>query len=332
MQEKIFERIVNIKSKGKRLDLYLYQSGCGISRERIKKAIEEGLVEVNGKVVKKPSYRVKEGEHISIRIKEEPKRELVPEEVPFEIIYEDEHLAVINKPKGIVVHPAKGHHSGTIVHGLIFKYGELPVPEDEDEENIRAGIIHRLDKDTSGCMIIAKNKEALTKLGIMMERREIKREYRALVWGMMPQKSLEIDAPIGRDPVNRLKRKVTYENSKPAKTLYEVLEEFDKICSLLKIHLLTGRTHQIRVHMEYIGHPIVGDPLYSGREARKILNITGSDKKEEVKNLLKIFSTQALHAYKISFIHPIYERKIEVKADYPEDFKKGLDYLKNLSN
>ncbi|MEN3045784.1 MAG: RluA family pseudouridine synthase [Candidatus Hydrothermales bacterium] len=332
MQERIFERIVNIKSKGKRLDLYLYQSGCGISREKIKRAIEEGLVEINGKIVKKPSYRVKEGEHILIRIKEEPKKELVPEEVPFEIIYEDEYLAIINKPKGIVVHPAKGHHSGTIVHGLIFRYGELPLQDDEDEENIRAGIIHRLDKDTSGCMVVAKDKETLTKLGIMMERREIKREYRALVWGIMPQKSFEIDAPIGRDPVNRLKRKVTYENSKPAITIYEVLKEFNKICSLLKINLLTGRTHQIRVHMEYMGHPVVGDPLYSGREARKILNITGSDKKEEVKNLLTIFSSQALHAYKISFTHPITGKYIEVEADYPEEFKRGLEYLKKFEN
>ncbi|MEO0271164.1 MAG: RluA family pseudouridine synthase [candidate division WOR-3 bacterium] len=327
MPERIFERWVNIKSKGKRLDVYLYQSGCGISREKIKESIEEGLVEVNGKIIKKPSYRVKEGEHIVIKIKEEPRKEIIPEEVPFEILYEDEHLAVINKPKGVVVHPAKGHHSGTLVHGLIFKYGELPSPEEDEEENIRAGIIHRLDKDTTGCMIVAKTKEALSKLGTMMERREIKREYRTLVWGIMPQKMMEIDAPIGRDPVNRLKRKVTFENAKPAITIYEVLKEYDKICSLLKVNLLTGRTHQIRVHMEYIGHPVVGDSLYGGTDGRKILNLIGSDKKEIVKELIKIFDRQALHAYKISFVHPVYDKKIEVIADFPEDFKRAFEFL-----
>ncbi len=328
--ERIFERWVNDKSKGKRLDVYLVQSGCGLSREKVKEAIEEGLVEVNGKIIKKPSYRVKAGEHIVIKIKEEPKRELIPEEVPFEILYEDDHIAVINKPAGLVVHPAKGHHSGTLVHGLLFRYGELPAPEDDEEEKVRAGIIHRLDKDTSGCMVIAKTNEALSKLGIMMAKREIKREYRTLVWGIMPQTEGEIDAPIGRDPVNRLKRKVTFENSKPSITLYRVLKEYNRLCSLLAVKLLTGRTHQIRVHMEYIGHPVIGDPLYGGREGRKIIKLTGPEKREEVQELLKIFQRQALHAYKLEFKHPVYDKKIEVTADFPEDFKKALDYLEKL--
>ncbi len=324
--ERIFERWVNEKSKGKRLDVYLVQSGCGLSREKVKEAIENGLVEVDGKKVKKPSYKVKAGEHIVIHIKEEEKKELIPEEVPFDILYEDDQIAVINKPPGLVVHPAKGHHSGTLVHGLIFKYGELP--STEEEESIRAGIIHRLDKDTSGCMVIAKTQEALSKLGIMMERREIKREYRTIVWGILPQEKGEINAPIGRDPINRLKRKVTFENSKPAITLYEILEEYDKLCSLLSVKLLTGRTHQIRVHMEYIGHPVVGDPLYSGREGRKIMQIVSPDLKDKVNELLKIFNRQALHAYKLEFDHPIYNKKIEIIAPYPGDFKKAFEFLK----
>ncbi len=328
--ERIFERWVNEKSKGRRLDIYLVQSGCGLSREKVKEAIEGGFVEVDGKVIKKPSYRVKAGEHIVIKIKEEPEKELIPEEVPFEVLYEDEHIAVINKPAGIVVHPARGHHSGTLVHGLLFRYGELPFSEEEEEESVRAGIIHRLDKDTSGCMLVAKTSEALSKLGIMMGKREIKREYRAFVWGIMPNIEGEIDAPIGRDPVNRLKRKVTFENSKPAITIYRVLKEYRRLCSFLSVELLTGRTHQIRVHMEYIGHPVVGDPLYSGRDGRKIINLTGYENKEKVQELLKIFQRQALHAYKLKFRHPIYDKKIEVKADFPQDFNEAFYYLEKL--
>lgn len=325
---RIFERVVTSKSKGKRLDLYLVQSGCGLSREKIKNLIEEGFVEINGKKVKKPSYKVKEGEYIVVKIKEEEKKKLVPEEVPFEILYEDEYLAVINKPAGIVVHPARGHYSGTLVHGLVFKYGELPTVEDEEEK--RAGIIHRLDKDTTGCMVIAKREEALSKLGTMMGKREIKRVYHALVWGIMPQMEGEINAPIGRDPVNRLKRKVTFQNSKPAITFYKVLREYNHLCSLVELKLLTGRTHQIRVHMDYIEHPVIGDPLYNGREGRKIFNIIPSYKKEYVRKLLEIFKRQALHAREIEFLHPFKNEKMKFCAPYPEDFKKALDFLKIL--
>ena len=319
-----FERVVQKKSSGERIDLYLVKSGIGTSRSFVKNLIENGKVKVNGNIISKSSYKVKEGDKIEVEFEIEEKREIIPENLPIDIIYEDDDLAVIYKPAGLVVHPARGHFTGTLVNALVFKYQELPVVSDKT----RPGIVHRLDKDTSGLLLIAKTDEAISKLGEMMEKREIKRKYKLFAWGILPLKKGIIEAPIGRDMVDRKKRAVTIFNSKPAITEYEVIETFDFFITFCEASLLTGRTHQIRVHFEHIGHPVVGDEFYSGRNPKKILSIIKSDLRELANEVLTIMQRQALHAYYLSFIHPIKNKKLEFEIELPEDMKNLYEFLK----
>jgi 23S rRNA pseudouridine1911/1915/1917 synthase len=321
---KYFERIVQKKSSGERIDVYLVKSGIGVSRSFIKNLIENGKIKVNGNIIKKSSYKVKEGDKIEVEFEIEERKEVIPQELPIDIIYEDDDLAVIYKPAGLVVHPARGHFTGTLVNALVFKYQELPVISDKT----RPGIVHRLDKDTSGLLLIAKTDEAISKLGEMMERREIKRKYKLFAWGLLPLKKGIIEAPIGRDMVDRKKRAVTIFNSKPAITEYEVIETFDSFITFCEASLLTGRTHQIRVHFEHIGHPVVGDEVYSGRNPRKILSIIKSDLRELANEVLSIMQRQALHAFYLSFIHPIKNKKLEFEIDLPDDMKTLYEFLK----
>ena len=321
---KYFERIVQKKSSGERIDVYLVKSGIGVSRSFVKNLIENGKIKVNGNIIKKSSYKVKEGDKIEVEFEIEERKEVIPQELPIDIIYEDDDLAVIYKPAGLVVHPARGHFTGTLVNALVFKYQELPVISDKT----RPGIVHRLDKDTSGLLLIAKTDEAISKLGEMMERREIKRKYNLFVWGLLPLKKGIIEAPIGRDMVDRKKRAVTIFNSKPAITEYEVIETFDSFITFCEASLLTGRTHQIRVHFEHIGHPVVGDEVYSGRNPRKILSIIKSDLRELANEVLSIMQRQALHAFYLSFIHPIKNKKLEFEIDLPDDMKTLYEFLK----
>jgi 23S rRNA pseudouridine1911/1915/1917 synthase len=321
---KYFERIVQKKSSGERIDVYLVKSGIGVSRSFVKNLIENGKIKVNGNIIKKSSYKVKEGDKIEVEFEIEERKEVIPQELPIDIIYEDDDLAVIYKPAGLVVHPARGHFTGTLVNALVFKYQELPVISDKT----RPGIVHRLDKDTSGLLLIAKTDEAISKLGEMMERREIKRKYKLFVWGLLPLKKGIIEAPIGRDMVDRKKRAVTIFNSKPAITEYEVIETFDSFITFCEASLLTGRTHQIRVHFEHIGHPVVGDEVYSGRNPRKILSIIKSDLRELANEVLSIMQRQALHAFYLSFIHPIKNKKLEFEIDLPDDMKTLCEFLK----
>jgi len=321
---KYFERIVQKKSSGERIDVYLVKSGIGVSRSFVKNLIENGKVKVNGNIIKKSNYKVKEGDKIEVEFEIEERKEIIPENLPIDIIYEDDDLAVIYKPAGLVVHPARGHFTGTLVNALVFRYQELPVVSDKT----RPGIVHRLDKDTSGLLLIAKTDEAISKLGEMMERREIKRKYKLFAWGVIPLKKGIIEAPIGRDMVDRKKRAVTIFNSKPAITEYEVIEIFDSFITFCEASLLTGRTHQIRVHFEHIGHPVVGDEVYSGKDPRKILSIIRSDLRELANEVLTIMQRQALHAYYLSFIHPIKNKKLEFEIDLPEDMKTLYEFLK----
>lgn len=321
---KTFERVVQKKSAGVRLDLYLVKSGIGLSRSQVKSLIENGKVKVNDNPVVKTSYRVKEGDRIVAEFELEEKREIVPEDIPVDVIYEDEHLAVIYKPAGLVVHPARGHFTGTLVNALVYRYQELPAISDKT----RPGIIHRLDKDTSGLLLIAKSDRAISKLGEMMERREIKRKYKVFLWGLLPLKKGIIEAPIGRDMVDRKKRAVTPFDSKPAITEYEVVEVFDTFVTFAVVKLLTGRTHQIRVHFEHFGHPVVGDPVYSGREPRKILSIIPDSLRETAQEVLNIIDRQALHACYLSFKHPFKNEKMEFEIELPDDMKNLYEFLK----
>jgi 23S rRNA pseudouridine1911/1915/1917 synthase len=285
------------------LDVYLRAKLPDLSRERIKNLIEEGFILVEGKSVK-PSYKLKGGEQVLVRIPVEKEYSLQPKEVPFEILYEDEDLAVIYKPAGIVVHPAPGHLDDTLVHGLLLKLRSLSGVGGE----LRPGIVHRLDKDTSGVMLVAKNDFAHKKLTQDFKERRVEKEYLAIVYGRLTQKEGTLDFPIGRHPVQRKKMAVVKEG-RQALTKYKVLKLFKK-ATLVLAKPVTGRTHQLRVHFSHIGHPILGDPIYGGL-------------KPDVPRPERLM----LHAYRISFEHPRTGAHLTFTKDPPEDFEGYLKLL-----
>ncbi|BCS81178.1 pseudouridine synthase [Caldicellulosiruptor diazotrophicus] len=264
---------------------------------------------VNQRQVLKPAYKVKSGDIIKVVIPEPKQLSLVAQDIDIEVVYEDEHLAVINKPRGMVVHPGAGNFENTLVNALLHKFsGRLS----SINGVIRPGIVHRLDKDTSGLLVVAKTNEAHIKLSEALKSHQIKRIYYALCEGVLKEDSGVVDAPIGRHPVNRLKMAVV-PNGKEAVTYFEVLERFDKY-SFVKLRLKTGRTHQIRVHMSYIGYPLLGDSTY-GR-AKNEFGVQG----------------QVLHAGEIEFVHPITLKALHFSADLPEYFVEILNMLRNRNN
>lgn len=275
-----------------RLDKYLNEE-LDLSRSAIKKMIDEHLITINNKPAK-ASLLVKEGDTIEVTFKEE---EIVceQEEMPLDIVYEDDFLAIINKPSGLVVHPAVGNPRHTLVNGLLYHFNKL-----SSKNTIRPGIVHRLDKDTSGLMIVAKDDKTHDILAKMIKNKEVERKYLALVWGNIRHQTGTIDAPIGRDINNRQKYTVTDINSKDSVTHFKVLERF-KNATLIECKLDTGRTHQIRVHLNYIGYPVVNDPLYGNR---KLINDFG----------------QMLHSKSIKFIHPYSKKEIYFEKEPPQEF------------
>jgi ribosomal large subunit pseudouridine synthase D (EC 5.4.99.-) len=295
--------VVEDEAKGERFDVYLRAKLSDLSRERIKNLIEEGFILVEGKSVK-PSYKLKGGEQVLVRIPVEKEYSLQPKEVPFEILYEDEDLAVIYKPAGIVVHPAPGHLDDTLVHGLLLKLRSLSGVGGE----LRPGIVHRLDKDTSGVMLVAKNDFAHKKLTQDFKERRVEKEYLAIVYGRLTPKEGTLDFPIGRHPVQR-KRMAVVKEGRQALTKYKVLKLFKK-ATLVLAKPLTGRTHQLRVHFSHIGHPILGDPIYGGL-------------KPDVPRPERLM----LHAYRISFEHPRTGSHLTFTKDPPEDFERYLKLL-----
>lgn len=296
---------VNSLDNIERIDLYLSARFFDLSRSSIVKLIESGKILVNGnKVLKK--YVPVLGDIIQINLDNDECNEdnIKPENIPIDIIYEDNYLMVINKPKGMVVHPAPGHFSGTLVNALMFYTSNLS----DINSKIRPGIVHRIDKDTSGLLLIAKNNFVHENLSNQIKNKTAKREYLGIVHGTFTIKCGKIDLPIGRDPKNRKKMAVTDKNSKNAVTHYEVLESI-KNYSYLKFSLETGRTHQIRVHMSKLGHPLAGDITYGARNDPKFLN------------------GQCLHARKIQFVHPISNKTMEFISDLPDEFLKFIDLI-----
>ncbi len=321
--KKEFTRIVSAKMWGKRLDHYLLLSGIGVSRNRVHKLIKSGAVIVNGEKTK-PSYPVKPNDEIIAHFEIEHDLKISPEAMDLDIIYEDNDVIIVNKPKGVIVHPARGHSAGTLVQGLLYHCRNLPQHPDS---KIRPGVIHRLDKDTTGLLLFAKTDDALTFLGKAIAARKITREYLAIAWGDFPQDKGMIEAPIGRNSLDRKKMAVTPFSAKAAVTSYEVIERFG-IATYLKLKLLTGRTHQIRVHLTHYGHPVVGDPEYCGR-SKSLIN-----KKSEVpifRKILSIIDRQALHAHRLGLTHPRTGRYLEFTASLPEDFTALLNFLKTIS-
>ena len=274
------------------------------TRSSIQKNIADGNILVNGSRVSK-NYRCSFGDEIEVILSEPVKLDIKAEDIPLDIRYEDDNLLVVNKPKGMVVHPAPGNYSGTLVNALMYHCGDSL---SGINGVIRPGIVHRIDKDTSGLLIVAKNDLSHNFLAQQIKEHSFTREYRAVIIGHLKDSVGTVDVPIGRNPKDRKKMAVTDKNSKNAVTHYEVLEEFSGY-SLLKLKLETGRTHQIRVHMSYLGHPVAGDELYGGK--RKDDGLNG----------------QCLHAGLIGFIHPVSKEYIEISSEYPKYF---VDFLRRI--
>lgn len=287
-------------SRLERIDSFLSKE-LDISRNKISRLIDEGKVTCKGKVVK-ASDKLDIGSIVSINDELDFTITSVPEDIPLDIRYEDKYLMVINKESGMVVHPAPGNYTGTLVNALLFYLNK------SSTKNLRPFIVHRIDKDTSGLMVVAKDDKVETLLGEMVRNKEIERKYYALVYGVIPNDTGTIDAPIGRDEKNKLKMAVT-KNGKNAITHFKVIKRYnDK--TLIECTLVTGRTHQIRCHMAYIGYPLYNDPIYSNRKSDEF--------------------GQFLHSHSIKFIHPITKKEINIECELPKRFKDYLDNLDNL--
>ena len=299
------EYIVSQEEKGKRLDTYIPSVDTDITRTSAQRLIEDGNILVNGKNAK-VSYKIQENDKISVEIPEPKQIELKAQNIPIEIIYEDSDIIVVNKPKGMVVHPANGNPDGTLVNAI------MAICKDSLSGiggEIRPGIVHRIDKDTSGLLIVAKNDNAHVKMSEQIKNHEVKKTYIALVGGVFKENEATIDMPIGRSTSDRKKMAVN-KNGKNAITHIKVLKRFDKY-TLLKVNIETGRTHQIRVHLSHIGYPIVGDYTYSN--GKNEFDVIG----------------QCLHAQKLEFKHPITQKDMCLEAELPQYFKDILDKLKD---
>lgn len=304
---------VNEKDEQERLDKYLAEEIDSLSRSKIKRLINDNKITVNDENAK-PAYRINTSDLIEVIIPKPEPVEIVPQSMDLDILYEDEHYIAINKDSDLVVHPGAGHRSGTLVNGLVHYSDQLSSLGGDD----RPGLVHRLDKDTTGVIIAAKNDEAHWKLSRLFADRKIYKEYRTFVWGVPKNEQDVIDKKIGRSRRNREKFVVTHLGKK-ARSEYKVLQNYN-FFSFLKVRLITGRTHQIRVHMKSIGHPVIGDQKY-GSDARfvKGLNNRNCDIGEKV---LSVINRQLLHAYKISFEHPMTSEIITISAPLPDDFRR----------
>lgn len=304
-EQDIQEWIVDADSAKTRIDKYITEGlDEDVSRSQVQLWIADGHVLVNDSPVK-ANYKVNQGDRIALTIPAPSVVEIVPEDIALDIAYEDRDVIVVNKPRGMVVHPAPGHVSGTLVNALMHHCKDLSGINGE----LRPGIVHRIDKDTTGLIMAAKNDKAHASLAAQLKEHSVNRRYLALVHGNISHDQGTIDAPIGRDPQDRKMYTVTDRNSKHAVTHFTVVERFGDY-SLLELKLETGRTHQIRVHMKYIGHPLVGDPVYGKSKGIKL-------------------NGQALHAAVLGFVHPASGQYLEFSAPMPEDMEELLTILKS---
>lgn len=306
LEQEILEFQVTEGEENQRIDKYLSICMAGSSRSYIQKLIKDGNVTIEDKPVK-ANYKVASGNKIHVRVPEPEQLDIVPENIPLDILYEDSDIIVINKGKGMVVHPAAGHYSGTIVNGLLYHC--------KDELSgingvMRPGIVHRIDMNTTGVIVICKNDKAHNCIAAQLKEHSITREYHAIVYNHFSETEGKVDAPIGRHPVERKKMAINYKNGKNAVTHYEVIQDLKQNFSYIKCHLETGRTHQIRVHMASIQHPLLGDDVYGPKRSNYQLQ------------------GQTLHAKTLGFIHPTTNEYVEFSAPLPDYFS---DLLRKLS-
>jgi 23S rRNA pseudouridine1911/1915/1917 synthase len=320
----LYEHYKIVADKGQsllRIDKFLVDRVPNATRNRIQNGIEAGLIKVNDKIIKS-NYKVKPFDTITIHLPTPPRnKEIVPENIPLDIVYEDDEFLIVNKPAGMVVHPAHGNWNGTLVNALVYHFQQLPHFK---EGEIRPGLIHRIDKDTSGILVIGKTERALNFIAKQFFDHNIERTYYALVWGEPKEPKGTINAPIYRSAKDRKVMDVYPLNSgigKRAITHYEVIQSF-KYVSLIRCNLETGRTHQIRIHMRSIGHPLFNDASYGGDKILKG-NATGKYKKF-VEKCFEIMPRQALHAKNLGFIHPTTLKPVFFESELPEDFQNLL--------
>jgi 23S rRNA pseudouridine1911/1915/1917 synthase len=305
--EDTLEFVVNVEYNGIRIDKYLSTVQADLSRSYIQKLLEEGRIQMDEKSVK-ANTKVKTGSSIAIHLPELKETEIIPEDIPLDIIYEDKDVILINKPKGMVVHPAAGHSTGTLVNALLFHcHGELSGINGV----LRPGIVHRIDRDTTGVIIACKNDKAHQFIAEQLKVHSVTRRYQAIVYQTFRTDSGRVEAPIGRDPKDRKKMAVNYKNGKSAATNYKLLENLQNKYALIECSLETGRTHQIRVHMASIHHPLVGDTVYG--PGKDPFHLEG----------------QALHAGILGFIHPTTKEYLEFHAPLPDYFTNLLEKLRN---
>jgi 23S rRNA pseudouridine1911/1915/1917 synthase len=314
---------VGAPASGTRLDLFLASACSDLSRSRIQKLIQEGAVHVDGATAKR-SHAVRAGESVTVEIPAPQPTELTPEDIPLAILYEDDQLLAIDKPPGLVVHPAPGHPSGTLVNALLHHVRDLKGVGGE----LRPGIVHRLDRDTSGVLLVAKTDRAHQMLSRQMRRRSLRKEYLALVAGVPKVRKGEVALAIGRDPQDRKRMKAVHPTGeslpagvREARTLYEIERDWFPLgLTLLRCRLVTGRTHQIRVHLSAAGLPIVGDPVYGRPRYTKLPN-------GPLKSRLQGFPRQALHAERVAFQHPVTQGLVEIVAPLPADLATLLQAI-----
>ena len=322
----------NSSDIGKRLDAYLSENVRGWSRTRLRRLIDDGDVLVNARE-SKPSYKLREHDEIDVELVELPITRFEPENIPLDIIYEDESLAVINKPAGMIVHPGAGVASGTLANAIAYHFGSTSSPPYEGgvaatsadgvvlsptKYTDRVGIVHRLDKDTSGLIVVAKNEEINEALSEQFRTRTVEKHYVALVHGAIRENTGKIDRPIARDRHNRLRMTVS-QDGRTALTLWKVSQRFEKF-TLLDIEIKTGRTHQIRVHLASINHPVVGDPTYNEGRDNTVAN-------PDIRKAIQDLNRQFLHAQQLSFTHPKTGERVTFTADIPVELKELLAKL-----
>ncbi|WP_422861037.1 RluA family pseudouridine synthase [Flagellimonas sp. S174] len=326
--DELFEHFRFSAAKGQeplRVDKFLMNFIENATRNKIQQAAKQGHIWVNDAVVKQ-NYKVKAGDEVKVLFEHPPYEFLLtPEDIPLDIVYEDDTLLVVNKPAGMVVHPGHGNYSGTLINALVHHFENLP----KNSSN-RPGLVHRIDKDTSGLLVIAKTEEAMTHLAKQFFEKSSEREYVALVWGNVEEDEGTVEGHIGRNPKNRLQMTVFPEGDtgKEAVTHYKVLERFGYV-TLVSCKLETGRTHQIRVHMKYLGHTLFNDERYGGNKILK--GTTFTKYKQFVENTFKILPRQALHAKTLGFEHPDTGEFMKFDSEIPEDMRNGIEKWSNYA-